>query len=47
MTYINTKAESAYLSLITDAYSQKIVSYNLDNGLHTSSVEAAIQMEVE
>lgn len=47
ITYIDTKAETAYLSLITDAYSRKIVGYHLHNSLHTDGVAAAMQMAVK
>jgi transposase InsO family protein len=47
ITYIDTKAETAYLSLITDAYSRKIVGYHLHSSLHTDGVAAAMQMAVQ
>lgn len=47
ITYIDTKAETAYLSLITDAYSRKIVGYHLHGSLHTDGVAAAMQMAVK
>lgn len=47
ITYIDTKAETAYLSLITDAYSRKIVGYHLHSSLHTDGVAAAMQMAVK
>lgn len=47
ITYIDTKAETAYLSLITDAYSRKIVGYHLHHNLHTDGVAAAMQMAVK
>nr|WP_255563322.1 IS3 family transposase [Mucilaginibacter sp. 21P] len=47
ITYIDTKAETAYLSLITDAYSRKIVGYHLHPSLHTDGVAAAMQMAVK
>jgi len=46
ITYIDTKAETAYLSLVTDAYSRKIVGYHLHPSLHTDGVAAAMQMAV-
>lgn len=46
ITYIDTKAETVYLSLITDAYSRKIVGYHLHPSLHTDGVAAAMQMAV-
>ena len=47
ITYIDTKSETAYLSLITDAYSRKIVGYHLHSSLHTDGVAAAMQMAVK
>jgi putative transposase len=47
ITYIDTKAETAYLSLITDAYSRKIVGYHLHHSLHTDGVAAAMQRAVK
>jgi putative transposase len=47
ITYIDTKAETAYLSLITDACSRKIVGYHLHESLHTDGVAAAMQMAVK
>jgi len=46
ITYIDTKTETAYLSLITDAYSRKIVGYHLHPSLHTDGVAAAMLMAV-
>lgn len=47
ITYIDTKAETSYLSLITDAYSRKIVGNHLHRSLHTDGLAAALQMAVE
>jgi putative transposase len=47
ITYIDTKAQTAYLSLITDIYSRKIVGYHLHDSLHTDGVAAAMQMAVK
>jgi len=33
ITYVGTRANPSYLSLITDAYSKKIVGYNVSNSL--------------
>ena len=46
ITYIDTKAGTSYLSLITDAYSRKIVGYHLHDSLHTDGVAAAMQMAI-
>jgi len=47
ITYIDTKTETGYLSLITDACSRKIVGYHLHDSLHTDGVAAAMQMAVK
>lgn len=47
ITYIDNKTETAYLSLVTDAYSRKIVGYHLHPSLHTDGVAAAMQMAVK
>lgn len=44
ITYIDTAEQTAYLSLVTDAYSRKIVGYNLHESLHTDGVAVALQM---
>lgn len=46
ITYIETREQTAYLSLITDACSRKIVGYHLHESLHTDGVAAALQMAV-
>lgn len=38
ITYLPTQTGVAYLSLITDAYSRKIVGHHVHEGLHTESV---------
>jgi transposase InsO family protein len=44
ITYIEWKGRFAYLSLITDAYSHKIVGWNLARTLHSSNTVAALKM---
>lgn len=44
ITYIDTRETTAYLSLITDAHSRKIVGYHLHPNLHTNGVLQAFQM---
>lgn len=41
ITYLPTKTGEAYLSLVTDAYSRKIVGYHVDDNLRTESVKKA------
>jgi putative transposase len=47
ITYLPTAEGAAYLSLVTDAYSRKIVGYHVHAGLQTSSVEQALRMAVK
>jgi transposase InsO family protein len=41
ITYLPTHAGEAYLSLVTDAYSRKIVGYHIDDNMRTDSVKQA------
>jgi len=47
ITYIETKERIAYLSLITDAYSRKIVGHHLHESLHTEGVIQAYKMALK
>ncbi|PSR55940.1 transposase [Adhaeribacter arboris] len=47
ITYIRTGRDFSYLSLITDAYSHKIVGWALDTTLQTKGPLAALQMAVK
>jgi putative transposase len=47
ITYIPTKNGNSYLSLITDAYSRKIVGYHLSEDLRTQSVAKALVMAIK
>ena len=44
ITYIRVKEGFAYLSLVTDAYSRKIVGYHLNTGLSAKGPSAALRM---
>ena len=46
ITYIRTQAQSCYLSLITDAYSRRIVGYYVSPDLRTEGVMEALKMAV-
>jgi transposase InsO family protein len=46
ITYIPTKTGNTYLSLITDAYSRKIVGHNLSDDLRTEGVSLALRMAI-
>lgn len=43
ITYIETRQETGYLSLITDAFSRKIVGHHLHPSLHTDGVLKAFK----
>jgi putative transposase len=43
ITYIETEEKTAYLSLITDAYSRKIVGHHLHESLHTEGISKALE----
>lgn len=44
ITYLPTKEKTAYLSLVTDAYSRKIVGWHVHDGLETEQVSQALKM---
>lgn len=43
ITYLPVRTGEAYLSLVTDAYSRKIVGYHVHDNLKTASVAKALQ----
>ena len=45
--YIDTRETTGYLSLITDAYSRRIMGYHLHPSLHTDGVLQALQMALK
>jgi len=47
ITYIKSHKMTHYLSLVTDAYSRKIVGYHLSDDLNAESVVKAIKMAVK
>lgn len=47
ITYIKTNQRTHYLSLITDAYSRKILGYHLSNDMSAESVVKALKMAVK
>lgn len=47
ITYIRLRSSFAYLSLVTDVYSRKIVGYALSGSLSADGPEAALQMAIE
>lgn len=44
MTYLPTRDKAAYLSLVTDAYSRKIVGWHVHEGQDAEDVSAAFKM---
>lgn len=47
ITYIGKREKPCYLSLVTDAYSKKIVGYNVADNLNTESSVAALNMAIK
>lgn len=46
ITYLPTQTQNTYLSLVTDAYSRKIVGYHVDAHIQTSAVAKALTMAI-
>jgi len=46
ITYIKLDDRHAYLALVTDLYSKKIMGYKLDDNMKTSLVKDALQMAI-
>jgi len=46
ITYLPTHTQNTYLSLVTDAYSRKIVGYHVDDHMQTSAISKALKMAV-
>jgi putative transposase len=47
ITYLETEEKTAYLSLITDAYSRKIVGHYLHESLHTEGTAKALKQAIK
>lgn len=47
ITYIKTKQRTHYLSLVTDAYSRKIMGYKLSDDMSAENVVQALMMAVD
>lgn len=47
ITYIGSRVNPMYLALVTDAYSKKIVGYDLSNSLETQGTIRAFKMAVK
>jgi len=46
ITYIGTRKNPMYLSLVTDAYSKQIMGYIVSNSLDASGALSALQMAI-
>lgn len=46
ITYLKTKERTYYLSLVTDAYSRKIMGYNLSDNMNSENVLKALNLAV-
>lgn len=46
ITYIKLEGKHAYLALVTDLYSKKIMGYKLDDNMRASLVKEALQMAI-
>lgn len=46
ITYIKTRTQNCYLSLVTDAYSRKIMGYYVSSDLKTEAMMKALKMAV-
>ena len=47
ITYIGSRKKPCYLALITDAYSKKIVGYDVSNSLHVCGTLRALDMAIK
>jgi|TARA_R110002051_G_C8679049_1_gene491516 transposase InsO family protein len=47
ITYVGTRINPSYLALITDAYSKKIVGYNVSNSLSVEGSLRALEMAIK
>jgi putative transposase len=47
ITYIPTREKFAYLSLVTDAYSRRIMGYHVHGSLQTEEVSRALKMAIK
>ncbi|AXQ29561.1 IS3 family transposase [Solimonas sp. K1W22B-7] len=47
ITYLPTREKCVYLSLVTDAYSRKIVGYHVHDSLQTEQVSEALKMALK
>lgn len=47
ITYVKSRERTHYLSLVTDAYSRKIVGYKLSNDMSAENVVKAIEMAIK
>lgn len=46
ITYLGTRSNPMYLALVTDAYSKKVLGYNVSDSLNTEGALKALQMAI-
>lgn len=47
ITYVGTRSNPMYLSLVTDAYSKKIMGFNVSNSLNAQGAISALKMAIK
>lgn len=47
ITYVKTKQAVCYLSLVTDAYSRKIMGYAVSENMNAENVSKALKMAIK
>jgi transposase InsO family protein len=47
ITYLKTSNKTVYLSLVTDAFSRKIMGYHLSKNMNTENVAKALEMAIK
>lgn len=47
ITYIKLEGKHAYLALVTDLYSKKVMGYKLDDNMKTTLVKESLQMAIK
>lgn len=47
ITYLKTQKSTCYLSLVTDAYSRKIMGYEVSENMNTNNVAKALKMAIK
>jgi len=47
ITYVRSRERTQYLSLVTDAFSRKIMGYHLSDDMSAGNVVKALQMAIK